>query len=163
MTATVRLAAAADHAAVTRLFQAVHAHYQGVSPISKEAMARHVVERVLAAPDGCEIALAESGGAAVGLATFAVLHPAAGTSGLLFVKEMFVVEASRGQGVGRAILTFLARLARERGCSRIDWTTETHNPRAIALYERLVARRVSEKVYYRLDGAALGALAGGAS
>jgi ribosomal protein S18 acetylase RimI-like enzyme len=56
-------------------------------------------------------------------------------------------------------MAFLARLALERGCGRFDWTAETDNPETLAFYDRLGARRVEEKVYYRFDGEALNALA----
>jgi len=56
-------------------------------------------------------------------------------------------------------MRFLARLAVERGCVRFDWTAETDNPDALGFYDRLGARRVADKVYYRFDGEALQRLA----
>jgi ribosomal protein S18 acetylase RimI-like enzyme len=50
------------------------------------------------------------------------------------------------------MLEYLARLAVSRGCVRLDWTAETSNPRALAFYDRLGARRVTEKIYFRVDG-----------
>jgi hypothetical protein len=47
----------------------------------------------------------------------------------------------------------------ERGCTRFDWTAETGNSEALTFYDRLGARRVEEKVYFRFDGEALKALA----
>jgi ribosomal protein S18 acetylase RimI-like enzyme len=70
-------------------------------------------------------------------------------------------KVARGQGVGRALMGFLARLAVQRGCVRFDWTAETDNPEALAFYDRLGAGRVAEKVYYRFDGDRLRQLAAG--
>ena len=151
MTAEVRLATRADRAELVRLFHAIDVHYWGEAAPSYATMARHVDEAVLGA-GSCEIALAEQAGRAVGLATFAVLYPAPGPGGQLFMKDLFALAAARGQGVGRALMGFLARLAVERGCVRFDWTAESDNPDALAFYDRLGAGRVAEKVYFRFEG-----------
>ena len=84
-----------------------------------------------------------------------MLYPAPGPGGQLFMKDLFTLAGSRGQGVGRALMGFVARLAARRGCVRFDWTAETDNPEALAFYDRLGAGRVAEKVYYRFDGETL--------
>ena len=40
----------------------------------------------------------------------------------------------------------------QRGAVRLDWTSETTNPRAVDFYDRIGAQRVTEKVYFRFDG-----------
>ena len=75
------------------------------------------------------------------------------------MKDLFTVAEARGRGVGKVLMRFLARLAVERGCVRLDWTAETDNAAALSFYDRLGARRVTEKVYYRFDGEALAAFA----
>jgi GNAT superfamily N-acetyltransferase len=121
-------------------------------------MAEHVRRNILAARS-CEIAIAELDGKPVGLATFAVLFPAPGPAGQLYMKDLFALAEARGRGVGQALMAFLAKLALERGCSRFDWTAETDNPEALAFYDRLGARRVEDKIYYRFEADALTALA----
>ena len=81
--------------------------------------------------------------------------------GVLFLKDLYTGADARGAGVGETLMRYLARLAVERGCERFDWTAETNNPRAMAFYDRLGARRVTDKVYYRFDGDALTAFADG--
>lgn len=162
MTIDVRLATRADRDTLVDLFHAIDVHYWGAAAPARAAMARHVEEAVLTFRS-CEIALAEREGRAVGLATFAVLYPAPGLGGQLFMKDLFALAAARGQGVGRALMGFLARLAVERGCVRFDWTAETDNPEALGFYDRLGARRVAEKVYYRFEGGALNRLGAGES
>ena len=154
----IRLAERGDEAVLGALFHASDVHFWGPAAASREAMAEHVRDSVLGAPT-CETALAECGGAPTGFATFAILYPAPGPAGQLFLKNLFILANARGRGVGRAFMSFLARLAVDRGCSRFDWTAETDNPAALAFYDRLGAQRVEEKVYYRFDGEALKALA----
>jgi GNAT superfamily N-acetyltransferase len=103
-----RLAGPGDAAALTELFLAIDRHYWGAAP-TPAVMAEHVRQRVLSATS-CEIALAEIGGKAVGLATFAILYPAPGPSGQLFMKDLFTLATARGRGVGHALMTFLACL-----------------------------------------------------
>jgi ribosomal protein S18 acetylase RimI-like enzyme len=98
-------------------------------------------------------------GAPTGFASFAQIFPGLGTAPQVYMKELYVAKAGRGAGVGEALMRALARLARARGCTRIDWTTQQDNTGARAFYERIGARVVEEKVYFRLDGAKLTELA----
>jgi hypothetical protein len=96
----IRLAGPGDAAALTELFDAIDRHYWGSAAPSPSAMAEHVRRRVLTATS-CEIALAEMDGQAVGLATFAVLYPAPGPSGQLFMKDLFTVAGARPRRAAR--------------------------------------------------------------
>ncbi|HYY81122.1 MAG TPA: GNAT family N-acetyltransferase [Actinomycetes bacterium] len=150
MPTAIRLATAADGAAVASLLRATDLHYWGSAP--PESAYRGVASRLLDPSGDCELALAAADGQPAGFATFAVVYPAPALGGLLYLKDLFVLAAFRGHGIGQELMRFLARQARARGCSRMDWTTETDNPRAMAFYQRLGARPVQGKVYYRLEG-----------
>src|ERR1700675_1250624 len=76
----------------------------------------------------------------------------------LYLEDLFVLPTHRGHGVGRALLSHLARLAVERGCGRLEWAVLNWNKDAIRFYERLGARPNSEWTVYRLDGEALNAV-----
>jgi GNAT superfamily N-acetyltransferase len=76
-----------------------------------------------------------------------------------YLEDLFVVPEARGKGVGRALLTHLARVAVERGCARIDWAVLNWNERAIRFYQSLGATPIDEWTIYRLTGDALSALA----
>jgi GNAT superfamily N-acetyltransferase len=76
----------------------------------------------------------------------------------LYLEDLFVLPAHRGRGVGRALLSSLARLAVERGCGRMEWAVLNWNKDAIRFYERLGAQPNSEWTVYRLDGEALNAV-----
>jgi len=63
-------------------------------------------------------------------------------------------DAGRGTGAGTALLRDMAKVARDEGYCRIDWTTDPGNVDAQRLYDRLGVPRL-EKVFYRLAGADL--------
>jgi hypothetical protein len=53
------------------------------------------------------------------------------------------------------MLSFLAKLAVERGCGRLEWAVLDWNSRAIDFYNRLGARPLTDWTVYRLTGEAL--------
>ncbi len=53
---------------------------------------------------------------------------------LINVHDLAVVPASRGQGVGRALLTAVERLAIQRGCCKLTLEVQEDNVRATGLY-----------------------------
>ncbi|MCL6283391.1 GNAT family N-acetyltransferase [Ruegeria sp. 2012CJ41-6] len=117
--------------------------------------ARAATQRLVFGPTGCTTVIAWVGELPGGFATYAVLQPSVTEHGTFFMKDLFVADCTRGRGLGEQIMRYLARLAVELGCRRIDWTAETDNPQAIRFYDRLGAERVAEKTYFRLHGAEL--------
>ena len=73
----------------------------------------------------------------------------------LYLEDLFVRPAVRGQGVGKALLVELARIARRDGCGRFQWQVLDWNAPAIAFYEKLGARPLREWMTMRLEGEAL--------
>ena len=77
----------------------------------------------------------------------------------LYLEDLFVRPAHRGGGHGKAMLAHLAGLALARGCGRFEWAVLDWNEPAIRFYEALGAKPNADWTVYRLDGAALAALA----
>ncbi len=77
----------------------------------------------------------------------------------LYLEDLFVREAMRGKGIGKALLLHLVGIAHERGCARMEWSVLDWNRTAIDFYRSLGARPQSEWTVYRLDQAALDRLA----
>ena len=78
----------------------------------------------------------------------------------LYLEDIFVDPASRGQGVGKALLARLARRCVDEGLGRFEWTVLDWNAPSIAFYRSLGAAPMDEWTTQRLTGAALVALAG---
>jgi GNAT superfamily N-acetyltransferase len=51
------------------------------------------------------------------------------------LEDLFVRDAARGRGLGRALVEATIERARERGCKRIELDVDPDNPAALGLYE----------------------------
>jgi GNAT superfamily N-acetyltransferase len=69
----------------------------------------------------------------------------------LYLEDLFVLPDARGSGIGRRLLAWLAKLAVERGCCRIEWAVLNWNEPAIKFYRKLGAEPMNEWAVYRLS------------
>lgn len=148
----VSLAENRDTEEIVDLFHRIDRHYFAESAPTKTQISDYVRRVLFKEHCAVQVVIAREAGKPLGIATFAILYPAPGMTGQLFMKDLFTIEEARGKGVGKAIMGFLARHALKTGCSRFDWTAETDNPQALDFYDRLGVPRVEEKVYFRLSG-----------
>lgn len=77
----------------------------------------------------------------------------------IYLEDLFVLPEHRGRGLGRRLLTWLAALAVERGCGRLEWAVLDWNAPSIGFYKSLGAVAMDEWTVFRLTGTALAALA----
>lgn len=77
----------------------------------------------------------------------------------LYIEDIYVTPDQRGKGIGKALLAYCARLAKERKCGRMEWWVLKWNP-ARKFYERIGAEAMDEWVVYRLTGEAMEKLGG---
>ncbi|HTV08634.1 MAG TPA: GNAT family N-acetyltransferase [Candidatus Aquilonibacter sp.] len=75
------------------------------------------------------------------------------------LEDLYVTPSLRGKGIGRALLTSLARIAIDEGCPRLEWDVLDWNEPAIAVYRKIGARMLTEWRIMRLSGDALNSLA----
>jgi GNAT superfamily N-acetyltransferase len=59
----------------------------------------------------------------------------------VLMNDLYVDEAARGQGVGRALIEASADVARERGVPFVEWSTAPDNHTAQRLYDSTGAKR----------------------
>jgi ribosomal protein S18 acetylase RimI-like enzyme len=140
----IRPATPADAEAIARLADELNAD-QGeptgfFTPdlIRREAFGDHPEFRLL---------VAERGGEVVGYALF---HPTfASELGMrgLYIYDLAVTAGARGQGIGRALVAGVARLAKEEGRGFLWWSTKAGNEAARAFYARLGAEEEESRVH----------------
>ena len=108
---------------------------------------------------GAEVLIACCKGAPAGFALF--FHSFSTFLGRpgIYLEDLYVKPEFRGRGIGRALLTHLARLAKERGCGRLEWSVLDWNEPAIKLYKSIGAVPMDEWTVYRVTGEALETLA----
>jgi len=82
-----------------------------------------------------------------------------GRSGI-YLEDLYVRPEHRGKGVGRELLVYVAQVARERDCGRLEWSVLDWNEPAIKFYRKLGANPLDEWTTFRVTGEALDRLAG---
>lgn len=108
-----------------------------------------------------ECIIAELDGVAQGFAFFFLNFSTwTGRPGI-YLEDLFVRPAARGRGLGLALMRKLARIAVDRGCSRLQWAVLDWNEPAIKFYRSLGAEPMNEWTVWRVNGEALERLAQG--
>lgn len=145
---TIDQATAADAGVISDMLGEIEEYYGGdnvpgdLDQIYAALFGERPVATVLLARDGAEV---------LGLASYSFLWPAAGAATSLFLKELYVRETARRRGIAGELMAALRQAAAEAGCSRIEWTADGDNPRALAFYEALGVQPRSDKPFYRLE------------
>ncbi|KFC90758.1 GNAT family N-acetyltransferase [Leclercia adecarboxylata] len=140
----VREAKAEDYEAWLRLWNGYLSFY---GTDLDEAVTLATWHRVLSADSSLFCRLAETEQGVVGFA-ICVLHEGTWvTQPLCYLEDLFVDDAARGKGAGRALIEAIINEAREKGWSKVYWVTREGNP-ARALYDKLAV--VDDYVRYRI-------------
>lgn len=77
----------------------------------------------------------------------------------LYLEDVYVQPAHRGNGLGKMVLKHLARLAIELDCGRFEWTVLDWNQNAIDFYKHHGAEILPEWRIVRVTGDAMRQLA----
>jgi GNAT superfamily N-acetyltransferase len=107
----------------------------------------------------CDIA--ECDGEVAGFAVWFInFSTFSGRSGI-YLEDLFVRPALRGKGIGKALLSHLARECIANGWSRLQWSVLDWNTPSIEFYKSLGAVMLDEWTVCKVGGPALAALAEG--
>lgn len=106
-----------------------------------------------------EAIVAEVGGKSVGFALFFTNYSTFLTKPGLYLEDLFVLPEHRGSGIGKALLSHLAKLVKERNYGRLEWSVLDWNTPAIGFYERMGATVLPDWRICRVTGEAIDQLA----
>ncbi len=106
-----------------------------------------------------ETLICHRGRAPIGFALYFFTYSTFLARPTLYLEDLFVLPEERGNGAGKALLRELARIAKRRGCGRMEWTVLDWNTPSIRFYKKLGAGLRKEWILTRLTGPALRRLA----
>jgi len=154
---TIRPASAADVPIILELIQALATYER--APDEVTATEQGLAEVLFGKKPAAEVLLAFEKDRAVGFAVF--FHNFSTWLGRpgLYLEDLFVRPEVRGKGYGRAFLVHLARIARDRGCGRMEWAVLDWNEPAINFYRKLGAKPMHEWTVFRLTPSHIATLA----
>ena len=115
--------------------------------VADEATLRHSLFEERSA----EVVFAEEDGVVIGFALF--FHNFStfvGRKGL-YLEDLFIIPEKRGKGYGKALLKYLANLAVERNCGRMEWICLDWNKPALKVYRSIGAIPMDEWTVQRLN------------
>lgn len=144
---TFRFADATDFAAVLELASQLANHIEAEAPPLTAAQ----FERYYVAPDApmrLLVALYEN--RVVGMVSWTLTHELYSAEARVYISDVAVALAARGQGIGRAMMAEVTAWARTRNVSKLGWEVWHRNSSAKAFYERLGASIDQEAIPYVL-------------
>lgn len=106
-----------------------------------------------------EAMVAELDSLVVGFALFFTNYSTFLTKPGIYLEDLFVLPEYRGQGIGKALLTYLGKLAVEREAGRLEWSVLDWNQNAIDFYQKMGAKVLPDWRICRVTGDALSNLA----
>jgi GNAT superfamily N-acetyltransferase len=150
----IRPATSGDVPVILELIRALATYERAPNDVT--ATENGLVEVLFDEKPSAEVLLAFENETAVGFAVF--FHNFSTWLGRpgLYLEDLFVRPKHRGKGYGRALLIYLAKIARERGCGRMEWAVLDWNKPALEFYRKLGAKPLDEWTVFRLtrDGIA---------
>jgi GNAT superfamily N-acetyltransferase len=146
-----------DDAALVHRFIRELASYER-EPDAVEVTPADLARQLGTHPPPFECLIAELGGEPAGFALFYQTYSTwRGRQGI-WLEDLYVPEHLRRHGVGRALLTEVARITVARGFARLEWSVLNWNRPALDFYRSLGAQALDEWTVHRLTGDALARL-----
>lgn len=151
---SIRIARREDTGVLSRFIRALGA-FEGLEDLltfREEELERELFDRCLLGAAVAECRKADSApdsaypvGFALWYYTYSTFRGQRG----LFLEDLFVLPEARGQGLGSALLDWVADYAREQGCFRMDWGVLSWNEDAKRVYRGFGAEPVAAWEWWR--------------
>lgn len=149
---TLRLAEEKDISLILRFIKEL-ADYEEL--LHEVVATEEILRESLFERNAAEVVIAEFKGEPVGFALF--FHNFSTFLGRpgLYLEDLYVQPQMRGKGIGKLLLSYLAKLAMERGCGRFEWWCLDWNKSSIDFYKSIGAIPMDEWTVYRVCDKAL--------
>ena len=141
----------------------LYSYYSVGAEVERESVHEHLRENLLGIESNIKLVIAqhpERG--VVGLAaiyfTYSIVDPSPNSRKQCVLKELFVKFSDRSNGIGRALVAWIACHALENGCSRMDWNVKATNDQGLSFYKSVGAEYVAERMSFRLTFQSMQAL-----
>jgi GNAT superfamily N-acetyltransferase len=140
----IRDVAADDRVAWQGLWEAYLVFYEADLPAT---LTEFLWQRLFDPADPVSCVVAEVGGGPVGIAHFLPHADTWETAPVCYLQDLYVDEAHRGSGIGRALIMDLHRRSQQEGWRLLYWTTKEDNGRARILYDKVAGGPNGHIVY----------------
>jgi ribosomal protein S18 acetylase RimI-like enzyme len=140
-----------DVPAIAELMEELDRFYGGTEIEPVDQRMQQIASVLFRERPGAYVLLAKDYERVVGFASYSFLWPAVGLTQSLYLKELYVSEADRRNGVGKLLMDRLMGTAKETRCSRVEWTADIDNTLAVAFYRRYGYPVNEGKLLYRVE------------
>lgn len=148
----IRPAVAADAVAIGQMAQDFAQYLRGLGDLTEFKL---TVETILRDGFGDHPAfvglVAEDQGAIVGYLLYHFGYDSDRASRILYIADLFVAHTARRGGIGTALMTEVARIARAAGAESLVWSVYQHNAEATRFYESRGATRIRDVFFMSLE------------
>lgn len=145
---TIRFAEISDSTVILKLIKEL-ANYEKLAhqfANSEELIRKYIFgEKKFA-----EVLIAELNSQAVGFALFFHNYSTFVGKPGIYLEDIFILPEMRGKGIGKKLFLKVVKIAKERGCGRVEWSVLNWNTPAIDFYKSLGAIAMDEWTVYRL-------------
>lgn len=111
-------------------------------------------------PPQAHVLLAEVEAIAVGFALYSYRYSSFLAQRCIWLDDLFVQSHMRSKGIGQALIDYLAQIADQNNCGRIEWTVNPNNAPAISFYKKQGAQIMESIRLCRIDRGEISRLAG---
>lgn len=153
-----------QHESMIGLLAEIHAYYNDGAVISHEIIREHLLGNLLSPISPHRLVVfSHDDGFVAGFAAITFVYSLVDFTPEkrkhCQLKELYVRSSMRSNGIGHALMSWVARHAMENGCYRIDWPVKAENAKGIAFYKSIGAEQVVDRLSFRLSEPEVGILA----
>ena len=145
--ARIRKATEADAALVLEFIKAIAINENMLDEVVNT---EEMIKEIVFGKGNAEVIFVLEGEKEVGFALFFHNYSTFVGKAGIHLEDLFVLPEYRGKGYGKALFLEVARIAKERGCGRMEWTCLDWNRPSIDFYLSMGAIPMEEWTIYRL-------------